>query len=139
EAHLLGGSELSWERDIEGGFVEPHPDFLGHRYLQHILLARALEEARQGHSEEADRSLESSWELNRSLIRRHELLSQLTAQLIAGTENGVLRMLAGPSIRWTARIQAQDFQAALLRAFQAEAFVYTQSQSVKDFKGVSAF
>ena len=136
---LLDGSELSWERDLKAGFVEPHPDLLGHIYLQHILLARALEEARQGHSAEADRSLEASWKLNRSLIGRHELISQLAVESIAGSENGVLRVLAVPSVRWADRVQAQDLPAALLRAFQAEAFLYTHSQSLKDFRGVPAF
>ena len=139
EDHLLGGSELSWERDLEAGFAEPHPDLIGHRYLQHILLARALEEARQGHSAEVDRSLDASWNLNRSLVGRHELISQLVALSIAATENGILRALPVPPVQWADRVQAQDFPAAFLRALQAEAFLYTNSESVKDFRGVPAF
>jgi len=75
----------------------------------------------------------------RSLISRHELISQLAVESIAGAENGILRVLAVPSVRWADRVQAQDLPAALLRAFQAEAFLYTHSQSVKDFRGASAF
>ena len=100
---------------------------------------RRSPEGRQGHSAEADRSLEASWVLNRSLVARHELLSQLIAVWIAAAENGVLRALPMPPVRLADRLQARDFPAAFVRAFQAEVFLYTHSQSVKDFRGVPAF
>jgi hypothetical protein len=53
EANLLGGSEVSWECDFVAGFAEPHTSLLGHSYLQNILLARALEESRDGRLVEA--------------------------------------------------------------------------------------
>jgi hypothetical protein len=139
EAHLLGGSELSWECDLGAGFGQPHPDFVGHRYLQGVLLARAIDAGRHGHLAEADKSLEASWILNRSLVGRHELISQLTAVSIAAAENGVLRALPVPPVRWADRVLAQDFPAGFLRAFQAEAFLYTHFQAVEGMSGVPAF
>jgi hypothetical protein len=138
ESHLLAGSELEWERDLKAGFDQPTPGRLGHQYLQYVLLARALEESRQGNSVEADRSLEASWILNQSLVRRPELISQLAALFVAGAQDGVVRALPMPPVRWADRVTAKDLPRAFLRAFQAEAFLYTFSQGVKDVRGVQA-
>ncbi|HEY3043612.1 MAG TPA: hypothetical protein VGJ39_06290 [Vicinamibacterales bacterium] len=43
---------------------------------------------------------------------------------IAATENGALRLLPTPPVKWTDRLLAQDFHTAFLRAFQAEAFLH---------------
>jgi hypothetical protein len=138
EAHLLGRSELSWERDLGAGFAQPHPDFMGHRYLQGVLLARAIDRGRRGHIAEADTSLEASWILNRSLGSRHELTSQLNAVAVAAMENGALRALPVPPVRWADRVLAKDFPTGFSRAFQAEAFLYTHFQAVQGVTGVPA-
>ena len=70
---------------------------------------------------------------------RYDLLSQLIALSIAAAENGVLRALSVPPARWADRVLAQDLPSAFLRAFQAEAFLYTHSQAVKGVRGVPAF
>jgi hypothetical protein len=127
ETDLLEGSALSWERDLEAGFDAPQPDFRGHRYLQCMLLARAIEEGRRGNSAAADRSLYASWILNRSLLARHELIAQLTAILIALTENAVLRVLPASPVQSADRVLAHDFPPAFLRAFQAEAFLHSDA------------
>jgi hypothetical protein len=137
EAYLLAGSELFWERNLDAGYAEPHPDFRGHLYLQGVLLARSIEEGRHGHSAEADKSLEASWVLNQSLASRHELISQLVVLSIAAAENGALRLLPSSSIRWTERLLAQNFSEALLGAFQAEAFLLTHA--VEGVRGMSPF
>src|SRR5713101_1816426 len=97
------------------------------RPTNETLRARALEEGRHGHVGEADRSLEASWNLNRSLVGRHDLLSQVVGIGIAAAENGVLRVLPAPPVRWADRVLAQALPAAFLRAFQVEAFLRTHA------------
>jgi len=122
EALLLEGSEVVWDQDISAGFGSPLPRLNSHRNLQNVLLARALEEGRRGHLAEASKSLEASWVLNRSLVGRPELISQLVAMAIAWSQNGVLRALPDSPTSWGERVVARDLPSACLRAFQTEAY-----------------
>jgi hypothetical protein len=60
-----------------------------------------------------------------------DLRAQLIAIGIAAAENGILRILPAPPARWADRVLAQDLPAAFLRAFQAEAFLYTHADATR--------
>lgn len=124
ESRILGSGPLVWAQDIDGPPDAPFPSFLAYRDLQNVLLARALEAGRERRPAQAERALEASWSLQRSMGARSELIAQLIVAAIAGMQHGVLRSLPDVSEAWVGRVADQDFKAAMLRSYQVEAYTF---------------
>lgn len=124
EAHILKNDSISWASDIQKGLDSPTPSLLGHRHLTSVLLVHALETARAGNSQAAQRALEASWKLNLVLRERPELVSQLVATAVAGSHNAVLRRVPGTLGDWQERLSSHDWRRSMLRAYQAEAWMF---------------
>ena len=124
EAHVLGSDTISWACDIQKGANSPAAPLLGHRHLTSVLLVHALETARAGNNQAAQRALEASWKLNLVLRERPELIAQLVATAIAGSHNAVLRRIPGTPAEWQGRLSSQDWRRSMLRSFQAEAWMF---------------
>jgi hypothetical protein len=129
ETQILDGGPLHWEQDVAKGMAAPMPRLLGHRYLQNLLLARALMRIGIGTPQLAARPLEASWTLNASLSERPDLISRLLAVSIAGMQHGVLRTLRTPSDGWRSRMQEIRFADSLRVPYQLEAWNWTRFTS----------
>jgi hypothetical protein len=86
------------------GLFEPVAALLPTIRLEKVLLAAALCEERAGNSIDADRALEASWSLERPLISREILITQLVAAAIEKLRAGVLRKIDDPPILWLGRL-----------------------------------
>jgi hypothetical protein len=125
EARLLGRDPIAWAIDIRQGAGGPIPSLLGFRYLQSVLLARALVAARRGDAPAAQRALEASWRLNLAVRERPELICQLIAIAVDDLHDGVLRRVPAVPVEWAERVSSQDWRRALLRSYQAEALLFS--------------
>ena len=124
ETHVLGSDTISWACDIQKGADSPTAPLLGHRHLVSVLLVHALETARAGNDQAAQRALEASWKLNLVLRERPELIAQLVAIGVAGSHNAVLRRIPGTLPEWQGRLSSQDWRRSMLRSLQAEVWMF---------------
>lgn len=111
---------IVWESDVSLGPEAPVPNLLGHVQLQRVLIAEALNRARQGHRHEAEDILEASWALNRPLRDRPDVISQLIAVAAARMEMGLVRRIPVDPVFWRARLVEHDYRESLLRAIELE-------------------
>lgn len=119
--HLLGGETLAWDSDVVRGFEAPVPDLHGHMILQRVLVTRALEKARQ-QDPAAWNELRASWELNRALWNRPDLISIMIALASTRMSNGAARKMPLPAPAWLAEQQSFDAVRPMAASQQAEAW-----------------
>jgi hypothetical protein len=126
ERHILEGGPILWEQDIDKGVGAPVPALLGERYLQSVLLGRALLQTQRGATEAAERSLEASLLLDAAYAERPELISRLIALAAAGMRHAVLRAIRQPSDRWREQLQRRTLFTDVWTPFQFEAWSWTR-------------
>jgi hypothetical protein len=120
--HLLSGQRIVWHTDLAKAQAAPMPNLYGHMHLQRALIARALDKARAG-DPSAWNELRASWELNRGLWNRPELISLLVALATTRMSNAAARKMPLPAPEWLAETYAFDYTRQFLRAQQAEAWM----------------
>ncbi|HWZ86371.1 MAG TPA: hypothetical protein VN032_09220, partial [Thermoanaerobaculia bacterium] len=76
---LIESEPPTWESEVALGAEAPIPNLLGQIRLHRLLVARALCLAALGQDDRAGRALLASWNLNKSLRDRPEVISQLIA------------------------------------------------------------
>ena len=91
--HLLSGAPIAWDTNVREGVDQPLPNLLGIMHLQRALAARALDKARRNDPAAWD-DLHASWELNRSLWHRPDLISILIALATTRMSNAAARNAA---------------------------------------------
>lgn len=126
ETQILEGGPLRWEQDVSKGVAAPIPRLLGHRWLQNLLLTRALMHSGQGRLDAAERTLEASWILNASMTERPDLLSRLIAVAVTEMQHGVLRTMKAPSERWPPRMRQSVLDSDVRVPYQLEAWNWTR-------------
>jgi hypothetical protein len=120
--HLLSGAPISWETNLRAGFDAPIPNLLGHMNLQRILAVRALDKARRNDPAAWD-ELRASWELNRGLWNRPDLISSLIALASSRMSNAAARKMPLPAPAWLNETYAFDYLGAMAASHQAEAWM----------------
>jgi hypothetical protein len=122
-AQLKAGEPPVWEQDL-GRLVEtPIPFLKGHRALDQLLCASALEAQRRGRSAEALAAVEAAVRASASLQDRPELTSRVVELALAGTHAGTLRKLDGVPSAWSSESRGRDLRKAMIRSLQNEAWV----------------
>ena len=119
--HLLSGAPITWDAKLSDGFDQPIPNLLGVMHLQRAFSARALDKARRNDPAAWD-DLHASWELNRSLWSRPELLSTLIALASTRMSNGAARKMPLPAPAWLSETYSFDYVGAMAASQQAEAW-----------------
>lgn len=120
-ALILSGELLAWAQDIEAGPAAPLPPLAGHMYLTRILVASAFDRARRNEPAAWD-DLRAAWMLNRNLLERPEIISNLIGIAAARMVNAAARKMPLPAPDWLGEMQRFDFRRAMLAAHQAEAW-----------------
>lgn len=119
--HILGGAPIVWETRVTGGFDQPAPNLVGHMDLQRVLMARAFDKARVN-DPGAWNELRASWELDRGLWLRPDLISILVALGSTRMQNAAARKMPLPAPPWFAETRRFDYAAAMAAAQQADAW-----------------
>ena len=119
--HLLSGAPIVWETKIAEGFEQPIPNLLGHMDLHRALMARAFDKARNNDPGAWD-DLRASWELNRGLWRRPDLISILIALATTRMTNAAARKMPLPVPGWFDELRTYDHVSAMAASQQAEAW-----------------
>ena len=135
--HLLSSQPVVWPVDVTKGFDGPMPNLLGHMHIQRLLIARALDKARVG-DPAAWEELHASWQLNRGLWGRPDLMSNLIAVASTRMANDAARKMPRPAPAWLAEMRTFDYVRPMAAAHQAEAYAYEHgaragSRSVRSF------
>ena len=118
---LLSGTPIVWDTKVTLGFEMPIPNLLGHMDLHRALLARGLDKARNNDPKAWD-ELRASWELNRGLRSRPDLISQPIALATTRMSNAAARKMPLPVPEWFKEVQSFDYLAAMASSQQAEAW-----------------
>jgi len=119
--HLLSGAPIVWETKLREGFNAPIPNLVGQMHLHRAFAARALDKARQN-DPGAWNELRASWELNRGLWKRPDLLSILIALATTRMDAAAARKMPLPVPEWFREEQAFDPLAAMAASQQAESW-----------------
>lgn len=120
--HLLSGAPVAWETSVRRGFEAPIPNVSGHMNLQKVLAARALDKARRNDPAAWD-ELHASWELNRGLWTRPDLISILIALTTTRMSNAAARKMPLPAPAWLSETYSFDYLGAMAASQQAEAWM----------------
>ncbi|MDQ6892618.1 MAG: hypothetical protein M3167_08045 [Acidobacteriota bacterium] len=109
-----------WVSAVSLGPEASIPNLLGQIRLQKLLVADCLYSLHGGRTDNAERVLLASWNLNASIRDRPDVISQLIAIAVARMQSGVARriFLAGP---WRDRLAAHDYRASFLQAMEVDA------------------
>ncbi len=119
--HILSGATIAWDTKLTDGFDQPIPNLISMMHLQRAFSARALEKARRNDPAAWD-ELHASWELNRSLWSRPDLLSALIALASTRMSNGAARKMPLPAPAWMNETYSFDYLGAMAASQQAEAW-----------------
>lgn len=119
--HLLSGQTLAWDSEVTKGFDAPIPNLLGHMHLHRAFTARAFAKAQAGDPAAWD-DLRASWELNRGLWPRPDLLSILIAIASTRMTNVAARKMPLPAPAWLGEMFTWDYVGAVATTQQAEAW-----------------
>ena len=124
-SHLLNSELPIWERDLERwlNINHPTPSLLGILNLQKLLILDVLDKNSLGQTRAGEQSLEASWKLNQTLWDRPDLISQLSAILVARLQVGALRKMDGLPTQWQERAIARDYQKLLLTSLELESWL----------------
>jgi hypothetical protein len=133
---LLSGPPIVWETKIGLGFDAPIPNLLGQMHLQKMFMARAFDKA-QRNDPAAWEELHASWELNRGLWRRPDLISSLIALAATRMSMAAARKMPLPAPAWFDEELAFDHLAALAASQQAES--YSMRKLASPVKGIRGF
>jgi len=119
--HLLSGTPIVWKTRLREGFTAPIPNLVGHMNLQKILAARALEKAHRNDAAAWD-ELRASWQLNRGLWNRPDLVSILVAVASSRLSNATARKMPLPAPAWLQETLTFDYMTPMAASQQAEAW-----------------
>lgn len=122
--HLMNG-EIVWATDLSKGFDAPLPNLLAYMQLTRVLVARALVRAREGDAA-AWRDLEAAWRLDRSLLVRPELITQMIALAIARIVNGAAWRLPLPAPAWLRELSAVDHPRLFAAGLQHDTWLFQE-------------
>jgi len=120
--HLLSGAPIVWETKLSRGFNAPIPNLSGLINLQKVLAARALDKARRNDAAAWD-ELHASWELNRGVWHRPDLISILIAIASTRMSNAAARKMPLPAPDWLRETYTFDYVGAMAASQQAEAWM----------------
>lgn len=122
-AQLQAGEAPAWEQDLDRLAEAPIPFVKGHRALDRLLCASALEAQRQGRGDEALEAMDAAARACASLQDRPETINRLVELDLLGTQAGTLRKLEGVPPRWYSRSTERDLRKSMLVSLQAEAWL----------------
>ncbi|MBD2388622.1 hypothetical protein [Cylindrospermum sp. FACHB-282] len=132
QTHILNSELPQWEiQDISNYTAEdPFPSFLSFARLQKLLTLNILEKTHLGQNKEALKSLEVSWKLHQSLVKRPEFISQLVAIILARQQIPVMRKMATIPPVWQSRLERvinYNFPQSFLTSLEGEAFGFSNT------------
>lgn len=109
QTHLLESELPVWEMDIAQMSEQsyPFPSLANTASVQKLLLLTAIDSHRRGQYLEMQTSLEASWQLNQAIVRRPDLVSQVSASAISSYQTGLLRHFSNVPSQWQARLNQQ--------------------------------
>ncbi|HEY1252939.1 MAG TPA: hypothetical protein VGH97_17290, partial [Thermoanaerobaculia bacterium] len=84
---------LEWDLDVKAGLEAPIPNYLGLLYVDRVLAARALMQARARESQEALQAAEAMWRIGESFASRPELIAHLIVAAKLKLIVGLLRKI----------------------------------------------
>jgi hypothetical protein len=122
---LLSGDRPVWPSDLSRLFEAPIPNLLGHTDLHKLLLIDCLAALGSGNIEQAERALESAWELGEILTGDPVLISQLVSLDLKRSQAAVVRHMPW-LLHWVPRLDGQALRERIERALLYEGWVWPQ-------------
>lgn len=126
-SELRAGEAPVWAQDIDMLADAPIPFLRGHRALNNLLCASALEAQRQGHGAEALELVEAAIAASSSLQGRADLISQMIHVALLGSELATLRKLEGVPAPWQSRAREPDVRKSTIGSLQGEAWLLAET------------
>lgn len=112
-AHLLAEQPIAWK--VQLVHDAPLPNLLGHMELLKVLIADAL-------AKNSWDDLHAVWLLDRSLMSRPDLISQVIALAMSRMTNAAAAKMPLPPPAWFAELESVDMQRPVLASIQAESW-----------------
>ncbi len=106
QTHLLEREPPAWEMDVAQMSEQnyPFPSLANTANVQKLLLLTAIDSHRRSQYVEMQTALEASWRLNQAIVRRPDLVSQVSASVISSYQTGLLRHFSNVPAQWQARL-----------------------------------
>jgi len=119
--------QLEWHTDIGAAFRGTVPSLMGHRGVQNLLAADALDRLSKRDVKGALECVEAGWRINDALRRRPELLSQIVAAQLDANPLGVLRKVRRAATGWSERVLGHDHRDSTRMAEQVETWMFSEA------------
>jgi hypothetical protein len=120
--HVLTAGPIRWVQHFEFGHDAPVPNLLTIMSASKLFTGRALAKS-ASHDATSWDDLHAVWLLDRELLERPELISQLVG--LAGTRmaNGAAAKMPLPAPAWLNEVQSFDYRHRFAASYQAEAWM----------------
>ena len=120
--HILNAGSIVWETRFGRGHEAPIPNLLNEMSATKLFTARALAKAANQDATAWD-DLHAMWLLDRPLLQRPELISQLIGLAGARMINASAAKMPLPVPQWFGEMQSFDFKHQFASSYQAEAWM----------------
>jgi hypothetical protein len=129
QTHLLKGEAPMWEINADHMSDQnyPFPGLVNTLNTQKLLLLSAIDHHQRHQSSEMASALEASWQLNQAIARRPDLVSQVSASVVAEYQAGLLRHLDEVPPEWSARLAQQSDQLSVVKGLEFDVWLQYKS------------
>ncbi len=109
QTHLLESEPPNWEMDVAQMSEQnyPFPSLANTANVQKLLLLLAIDSQQRKQPAESTAALEASWQLNSAIMRRPDLVSQVSASVVSSYQTGLLRHFSKVPAQWQDRLAQQ--------------------------------
>jgi hypothetical protein len=129
QTYLLAHEAPMWEMDAERMSEQnyPFPGLVNTLNTQKLLLLSAIDYHQRNQPREMALALEASWQLNQAISERPDLVSQMSASVVAEYQAGILRHLNGVPPQWSARLGRQAEQLSVIEGIEFDVWLQYKS------------
>ena len=126
--HVLTAGPIRWVQHFELGHDAPIPNLLGIMSASKLFTGRALAKA-ASHDATSWDDLHAVWLLDRELLERPELISQLIGLAGVRMANAAAAKMPLPVPAWFGELQSFDYRHRFAGSYQAEAWMIRHARS----------
>ncbi len=129
QTHLLTHEAPMWEINAERMSEQnyPFPGLVNTLNTQRLLLLSAIDYDQRNQSKEMALALEASWQLNQAISKRPDLVSKVSASVVAEYQAGLLRHLDKVPPQWSTRLMQQTTQASVIEGIEFDIWLQYKS------------
>jgi hypothetical protein len=129
QAHILNSEAPLWELNAERMSEQnyPFPGLVNTLNTQKLLLLSAIDAHQRHQPSQMISALEASWQLNQAIAQRPDLVSQVSASVVAEYQAGLLRHFDEVPVQWSARLAQQAQQLSVVEGLEFDVWLQYQS------------